>query len=315
MDYKLILSIISIPISIIALFFTIRNYIRKSGTSIRGGYCICSSAYCEDKYVSSIVLENLKDRPVVIFKVFLRIGHNYYITLDEFNDEPKILKPYEAYSKNYDPIDFYSTSMRRIKLNALIGNKKITSKIVLSTSNGKYIVKQCIKKWDPLGDFFDNHLTAIIHPARSTYKNKCFGSEVKYIVDIKMKDGTEETIPIYPKDFEIRKFSKFNLTKESLSSKDSLENFLLEKAIDGTIKCTNITVHDIESWRKDIYNEKSSEIIEAKHFNWVIYFIIGRLMTKISNARLYLANRNAKKINQMQPQISQGTTNPPDGLS
>lgn len=262
---------------------------------MRGQYSVCSSSYCQDKYVSSIVLENFKDRPAVIFKIFLLAGRNYYIELESFDEEPKILKPYEVYSKQYDPVDFYSVNMRRIKLNGLIDSKDVRSQIVLSTSHGKYVVKEWITRWDPIGDFFKNHMTALIHPMRSTYKNKCFGSEAKYIVDIKTEDDREETIPIYPRDYEIRKFRKFRLTRESLKSKDSLEEYLLEQACNGALNCTDITVHDIEAWRNEHYSDDYKEVIEAKHYNWFMYLIVGRLLTKLSNMRMYFLNRKHRK--------------------
>ncbi|WP_407363534.1 hypothetical protein [Pseudomonas luteola] len=297
MNYQLLISLIAIFISLIALTFAVRNYLRKSGIYVRGQYSVCSSSYCQDKYVSSIVLENFKDRPVVIFKIFLLAGRNYYIELEDFDEEPKILKPYEVYSKQYDPVDFYSVNMRRIKLNGLLDSKEVRSQIVLSTSHGKYVVKEWIKRWDPIGDFFKNHMTALIHPMRSTYKNKCFGSEVKYIVDVKTEDGREETIPIYPRDYEIRKFRKFRLTRESLESKDSLEEYLLEQAFNGALNCTDITVHDIEAWRNEHYRDDYKKVIEAKYYNWFMYFVVGRLLTKLSDMRLYFVNRKHRKAN------------------
>src|SRR5690554_7110975 len=108
---------------------------------IKRQFCIASSAYAEDKYVSSVTLENFKDRSVIIFKVFLRVGANYYIELDDFEHEPKILKPYESYTNHYGPVDFYCLNMNRIKLNHLLGSKGVKKSLVLSTSHGKYVVK------------------------------------------------------------------------------------------------------------------------------------------------------------------------------
>lgn len=270
MKPEVVISLIALLVSLTALTFTVRNYWRKSGIYVRGQYSVCSSAYCQDKYVSSIVLENVKDRPVVIFKVFLLVGRNYYIELENLEHEPMILKPYEVYSSKYDPVDFYSVNLRRIKLNELFDSRKIKSKLVLSTSNGKYIVGEWIKRWDPISELFNNHMTAFIQPMRSTYKNKCFGSEA-----IKTEDSREETIPIYPRDHEIRKFKRFSLNKESLESKEKLENYLLEQALNGALKCVDITVHDIEAWREEIYEKDYKEVIEAKYYNWFMYVIVG----------------------------------------
>jgi len=294
---EVIISLTALCVSLTALFFIVSNYWRKSGIYVRGQYSVHSSSYCEDKYVGSITLENNKDRPVVIFKVFLLVGRNYYIELENFEHDPKILKPYEVYSNQYDPVDFYSVSMRRIKLNQLLDSRNVKSSLVLATSNGKYTVKEWIKRWDPISDFFNNHMTALIQPMRSTYKNKCYGSEVKFIVDLKTEDGKEETIPIYPRDYEIRKFKKFSLTRESLESKELLEEYLLELAFEGVLKCTNIVVHDIESWRKEAYDGDYKEVIEAEYYNWFNYFILGRILTKFSDIRLYFVNRKHRKAN------------------
>lgn len=301
---EVVISIAALCVSLTALFFVVRNYWRKSGIYVRGQYSVHSSSHCEDRYVGSITLENIKDRPVVIFKVFLLVGRNYYIELENFEQDPKILKPYEIYSNQYDPVDFYGVSMRRIKLNQLLDSRNVKSHLVLATSNGKYIVKEWIKRWDPISDFFNNHMTALIQPIRSTYKNKCYGSEVKFIVDIKTEDGKEETIPIYPRDYEIRKFKDFSLTKESIETKETLEEYLLELTLEGGLKCSDIEVHDIESWRKEAYADDYNEIIEAKYYNWFNYVVVGRILTKLSDIRLYFENRKHRKANKALHRIS-----------
>lgn len=294
---QVIISSIAIVISLVALFFAIRNFRRKSGTHVRGQYSICSSSYCDDEYVSNITIENAKDRPVVIFKIFLLVGRNYYIELENFEDNPLILKAYEAYANQYDPVDFYSVSMRRIKLDKLFKAKKVKSHLVLSTSEGRYVVKEWIRRWDPISEFFDNHMTALIHPMRSTYKNKCFGSRAKYILDIKLSDDKEETIAIYPRDYEIQKFNGFRLTKDCLETKDTLENYLLERATDGSLKCQDFTVQDIEAWRNSRYKDDYSEVIEAEYYNWFMYKIVGRVYSMLSDLKLRFQNRKLRKAN------------------
>jgi len=294
---EILISLVALLVSLTALTFVVLNYWRKSGIYVRGQYSVHSSTSCQDKYVGSIVLENIKDRPVVIFKVFLLVGRNYYIELENFEHDPKILKPYEVYSSQYDPVDFYSVNMKRIKLNKLLESRNIKSRLVLATSSGKYTVEEWIKRWDPISDFFNNHMTALIHPMRSTYKNKCFGSEAKYILDIKTEDGRVETIAIYPRDYEIKKFKKFSLTNESLESKENLESYMLERAFDGDLKCIDIVVHDIETWREERYGNDYQDVIEAKYYNWFMYFVIGRIFTKISDLRLYFINRKHRKAN------------------
>lgn len=56
-----------------------RNYRRKAGVLIRGNYAIMEMFACKDLFVSTIILENQKDRAITIFGIYLRIGFNYYI--------------------------------------------------------------------------------------------------------------------------------------------------------------------------------------------------------------------------------------------
>ncbi|MFD0949952.1 hypothetical protein ACFQ0F_06045 [Paraperlucidibaca wandonensis] len=296
-------SIVALIVSIIALVYTVKTYLLKSGASVRASFGMCSSSvYCEDQYVTSITLENLKDRAIVIFKIYLKIGHNYYLEVEDFGDSPLILKPFEAFKKEYDAIDLYSINMNRIDLNKIFDDKKAKKKIVLSTSDGKYVVSSWIKNWDPVYDFFNNHLTAVIHPRRATYKGKAYGINTKYIVDIKTESGKEEVIPIYPRDYEIKKFKNFRLTKECLTSKENLEEYLYEQVGAGILNCSEISVHDTESWFNETYESEHKKTIEAKYYNWFFYKILGSVLTKYSNYRLRRKNKKAKKANKsMQP--------------
>lgn len=297
MGLKDFIPYVALAVSLTALYFVIRNYWRKSGTHIKGQFCIASSAYAEDKYVSSVTLENFKDRSVIIFKVFLRVGANYYIELDDFEHEPKILKPYESYTNHYGPVDFYCVSMNRIKLNRLLSSKGVKKSLVLSTSHGRYVVKEWINRWDPVYDFFRNHMTASVIPMRPTEGAGYYGSDMKYLVKLRTEDGYSKTIPVYPTDDNYPRFERFRFTQESLSSRENLENFLTEQAISGNLKCVDIEVIDSDQLRKRSYGHDFEESFEAEHYSWIFYVVIGKLLTVWSNIRLYFINRKHKKAN------------------
>lgn len=291
-----IIAISAMIVSLVALIYTVKTYILKSGTNIRGSYGKCSSSiYSDDQYVTNVTLENLKDRAIAIFEIYLKIGHNYFLEIETFDDQPLILKPFEVFYKEYDPIDLYSYGMSRIDLNKLLSNEKIKKQLVLSTSDGKYVVTSWIKRWNPIYDFFDNHLITVIQSCRTKYKGKSYGINVKYIVDIKMENGKEETIPIYPEDYKRKNFKKFNLSKESLDSKESLEEFLYEQVGNGLLNCKEITVHDFSVWRDEIYESENEKTIKAEYCNWFVYNFIGPLYTKLSDFRFHRKNRLAKR--------------------
>ncbi len=142
----LIISLIALVISVVALYYTVITFLMKSGHKIRCDIRTCSSIACEDKYVSTITLENLKDRSTVIFSIYLRLGRGNYILLEDFDKEPLILKPFEVYQKSYEPIILYASGFKRIKIDKLLSNIDLTRSIILSTTDGQYVVKTRTKK-------------------------------------------------------------------------------------------------------------------------------------------------------------------------
>lgn len=103
--------------------------------------------------------------------------------------------------------------MNRIKLDKLLSSKEITTFLVLSTSHGKYVVKEWIQRWDPITDFFKNYFTAPIQSMRSNNKNSYYGADFAYLVKLLMEDGQVKTITVYSEDYNYPRFQNFKLTQ------------------------------------------------------------------------------------------------------
>ena len=291
--------IITAPIATLALVVAIKNYKRKSGIAISGGFGIASSSRCEESYVSFIVLENLKDRAVTIYGIYLKVGHNFYIDLEDHNESPLILKPYETYHKKMGEIIFYTVNSSTIKMEKLLQDKKTKKRIVLSTSEGKYEVPKQVKRWSPIGEFFRNHLTGIIHTTRVTHNGKCIGGNVDFIVDIVKKDGKIETVQLMRSDYRLKKFRNFNLTKECLASKDSLHNYLDQKLEEGLIsKDSTIQVYDFEKNTNAIKEQYKGDEIIAERWSAFYYYIFGTLYTRYSGFMMKRRNKRTRQKKQ-----------------
>jgi hypothetical protein len=285
---------VAIAISSIALFVAVRNYQRKAGVYLRGTFCIASSRACEDRYVSEVVLENLKDRAVSIFGIYLRVGYSVYIQIESFEDKPLILKPFELYQNRFGPIEFYGFNMRKVDVNSLLAKDTIKKRLVLSTSTGKYFVPEPIRRWNPLIEHFDNHLTAILRPIPSRFKSTDLGGNIRYVVEITSIGGATEIVPIGKDDHDIKVFKNFRLTGESLLSKEALELYLLEQQIAGALACTEFEVHDIDVWRKEV-NEHYMSTVSVTEDSFVRYHLVGRIGTWLSNWSTKRRNRKLRK--------------------
>lgn len=285
------LTLLPILIALIALWVAVKNYHRKNGVELRGSFQISSSRSCEDWYVSNILIENIKDRSTTIFDIYLKIGHSIYIHLAEFEENPLILKPYETYQRQFGPIEFYGFNLRRVDINDLLENRKLKKRLVLSTSDGKYTVPRRIESWNPVVEFFNNHLTGILQPMPSRYKDTDLGSNIKYVVEVKDQFDKTQIIPVGRDDHDIGVFRNFRLTKESLASKAELEMFLLERQIDGKLKASDFFVYDVDVWREQNHRDYSEETIKIDSDSFVSYHFFGRWITYRQNHEMRKKNK------------------------
>jgi hypothetical protein len=286
----LVISLVALVISIIALYYTIVAFLLKSGHKIRCDITTTSTVYCKDKFISNIILENLKDRSTVIFSIYLKLARGNYILIEEFENEPLILRPFEVYQKSYDPIIMYSSGLKRIKIDKLLFDRKVTRKILLSTTDGKYTVKTNTKIWAPTPLFFKNYTTVIVNPIRLSYKDKQYGENIKYLVELKIKEQKDVIIPLKKDDYQIKIFDNFALTTDCLTSKKKLESFLNLQKEQNHISFDELKVIDFEEVILRRFAHYDKNIIELKDRSFFNYNILGRVYT-------YQKNRKLRKIN------------------
>jgi len=274
---------LSLCVSVLAFVVALMNYRRKAGQYVRGSFSTTSSVACNDMYLSSLVIENLKDRAITVFAIYLRAGTNYYIEVENFETSPMVLGAFQTYRKEYGPIEFYSVNLKRISLRPLLGARKTKLRLVLSTGDGKYVVPLEIRRWTPTITFLRNHLTAVIRPVRSTYKGQHIGGNVRFVIDFQNEDGRDEIVPIHPRDFEVKIFRDFQLSQEALETKETLEAFLQRQAESGKLVCKKWTVIDMQAWRDRQHSDYSETYVEAPVYGPLQYYVIGRLSTMYLN--------------------------------
>ena len=145
------IALTSFAIAALALVFSIRGDRRKTGIDIRCDFSVASSVWSSERWVAEVRLENLKDRPISIYKIYLEVGHGLYIEVENFTETPLSLDDYSVYQKKYDPIEFYSNGMRRVT--GFLDGKKTRQRILLTTSQGRYYPRRRTNTFnDPLID-------------------------------------------------------------------------------------------------------------------------------------------------------------------
>lgn len=269
---NLMISLSSLTISIIALIYTIKTYILKEGLKIRASYSYISSLEASDIYINSVTIENLKDKALIVYKICLKLGRNTYIELEDLMENPLIISPFEIYHKNYDPIIFYYSNDRILKIDKLLENRKIKKQIVLSTSEGKKIIKKQIKKWEIRYDTLKFPIYLGI-PMRKEVDGISYGINILYLVKLEKKDK-KWTIPIYKEGYKFKWLHNLHITEDSIKTKEGVEKSFIEAKNNKKIDFDSIDIVEYKKDSEKLYEIANKKIIEAEELSFIEYYYV-----------------------------------------
>ena len=288
-------TVVAIVVSLLALNVSILNYRRKSSIKLRGGFSWGSRRECDDQHVTSVVIENLKDRAVTIYAIYARIGHNFYIEVDSFDDgaQPLVLKPFETFRKDYGAILEYTINLQRWDLSDVFDDKRARKQLVLSTGNGKYVVRQRQKHWRPVIDSFSNAYMSVVRTDRAEYKGQQVGGRVAYVVELKFQDGEDQVIQLCRHDYEFSVFRAFALTPACLATVDALSSFLQQQIDAGKLVCKSYKVIDVSAWRARRQFGPPMPAVRAGYVGFWRFHLAGRIIAWHQDRKMKRSNRLA----------------------
>lgn len=317
----ILISCISLFVSVIVLFITYKTYILKYGHKVRGWIGISSSITSSNNYFHSLVLENLKDKDLVIFDIYVRFGHNIYLNMldkDDLNESYfHIIPALSTKEFRFGPAIEYISGTELVNSSQLFDNNRTNQSIVLATNQGKVVVRPFKKGWSPISDYFNNYGTVIINPIRyysdnSIYGRKgkekervnpaidysTYGNQTLFLVVLKRKYFGVVTYPIW-KSCKVQYFSDIDFTEESLTSKESLKKFLLKEKSNKRIDFESIdTIIDFQSYVSDVRKKYTTDPIQFEPENWFTYRIVDKIQTYLYKFNDYYKRKFQKKEKQ-----------------
>lgn len=240
MDLNKIITILSLTISFLSLGYAARAFSLKNKIKIRGSFSPIRDFNYKDRYFGSICLENMKDRRVAIYKIYIRINYLNYLLIESFDENPLVLDSFEIFKREYSPVNYYISDLLQYKFDI---NKSIISKskkeIVLSTNFGKYIVRKDISKWSP------NYLSTKLIPVR--FNNIKNSLSPLYNVSLQFNGQTNIFI-VYQNGYtSLGNFLDKKITNKT--SKQEIENILRHRY--GS-EISNLKVSDLRNFEKEL---------------------------------------------------------------
>ena len=275
---------LALILSVVAVYFTVVTFRLKKGSFVRGQYqTVSSDIATNDPYVCEVLLENLKDRSVVIFGIYLRLDHGYNLCIEEFKEDPLIISPFEVVRRKYDPLDGYSFNMKRLKIDALLENRRRT-KIILSTTDGMITVKKPVFVNKPVYQWFKNHLIIEIGVDRTTFRGKSYGGATKYLVNLLNDDKLIEAIALYGHEQDYKWFKDLGGEASDLASAGTVQKLFEKVIVDKKSKANRVEVIDYQEILGKRYASYDLESTAVERYSWFFVHVVGRLLT-IWNAR------------------------------
>jgi len=114
-----------------------------------------------------VIIENQKDKDLVIHEVYVRFGPDIYIDLldKDYSDRYNIVVPPLSVKEiKFGPVFMYNVNTQRVDVGALFKTTKY--KVVLSTSHGKLICNDWNEGWSAISEPLSNHHVVVAHPNR-----------------------------------------------------------------------------------------------------------------------------------------------------
>lgn len=296
-----ILTLLSAMIALVAAYFTYSTFKLKIGQKARA---TCTISFSSDlPYISSVKIENQKDRDLVIHEIYVKFGPDIYVDLldKDFDDKYNIvIPPLSVREIKFGPVFMYNVNTHRVDVEKLF--KTGEYKIVLSTSQGKLTCKDWGKTWDAISESLSNHHVAVVRPNRvystsSVYIKENFetpaidfssySDEVRYVVKLKKKDGDSVCCPICDDTKKPLIFKDLKFSDDVLKDEESLEKFLNKSNSKRLAKIEKIEcIYDVQKIRNSTlkhYPDESMELISGSPLR---FYTLGFIDSKWKNFKL-----------------------------
>lgn len=293
-------ALLSLLVAILGVWFAVAQYRLKRSIEMNGSVSFSQNISYNDKYPNQIILQNLKDKSEAIFGIHIKISNNIYITMENLEDSPIVIEPFETLVRNYKPLSFYGYNGYKVDINQAI-QESSRWVVVLTTNKGKYVTKQRKHYWSPILDSFNNVLISPLEIIRitDTFPNgyeHTIPSNAKFIIRYSQNNDPKATF-VYGEKLGFRDNSDiFGLTPDALVDKQSLYEHLIK--LDSLYTTHNIDINSIE-----VIN--ISELPEQKRFDnfynqsakqtphsWLVVHVLGKAITVFRAYKIKQSNHD-----------------------
>lgn len=297
----------TLVVSLLALYFASKNYLRKSGVNVAATYGQQGNFSSKDSYISSVILVNKKDKPLIIKHFYLKISENLFIKLnsDSWEDEYITLKPYESLVHKLPPKLGYFCNMRKvIGINDILNNKKIKKQIVLDTIDGIVYCKPLKINTVILKSLTNLYTGHIVGHGGKFINERPVGDNVLYFIELVTHNDLDSFFVINPDKKESYLDGKLSFDHEILWSdngKTHVEDVLNIAIGTGVLNWKSFAVHSqLNEFNhyKQYETDRTLDLRDLKYHGGIFqYHFIGNLRSYFKKKSMQRRNKKMNKSN------------------
>jgi hypothetical protein len=259
-------------------------------------------------YISSVIIENLKDKDLVIHDIYVKFGPNIYIDLLDKDFEEKyniVISPLSVKEFKFGPAFMYNVNTHKVNIDKIFNTTKY--KIVLSTSHGKLTCNKWGKGWNAISESLSNHHVIVVHPDRiystsSVYYKENFetpaidfssySKELKYLVKLTKRDGEQIDCPIYDNNKKIQLFRGLTFSDDVLKDEDSIRKYLNKSKDKKIVDIAKIEkIYNIQKMMDSYLKRYTDESIELVSEDPWHFYTIGYIDSKWQDIKSWWKNK------------------------
>jgi hypothetical protein len=279
-------ALLSLFVAVMAVFFAIAQYRLKRSIKISAAYGTGVLAGFSNAYIHNVTIKNLKDRSEAIFGIYLRLGRNIYVELENFDDSPLMIGPFETIVRNYSTVTFYGCGHYKVDINEALKGHRKKSRIVLSTSKGKYVTRRYKKYWTPVIESLKNRYVAAlqriqIEDEKPNGIQYVIPNSAQYIIRFSQKGEAKSFYIHKPGHMFPQNINSFKLEEHHLENRERLLEHLkgLEELKDDGVDTSTISIEVVEDLPEvKRMNEFYYKNTKAHPSGWFRTNVLGKLL-------------------------------------
>ncbi|MGE8189807.1 hypothetical protein [Pseudomonas sp. NPDC086278] len=273
---SLAVAILSFAVAMIALVYTGYQFVLKKGTKFYGMYTTSGSVWSKQRYISEIIIENKKDKAAAINFIYLRVGSNIYLELVDYDSSPRIIAPFETIKIELrEGVSGYISSIFKVDLNALLGDRKVRKALIVATPQGLSKVKNYKRFWNVYFESLQNHFIIPVRPVRKYHEGKEYSDALQFVVTDRSKEGASAAHFLY-------RGNTYSINSRSVKVDDFSDARELECFLIGAAESRENTL-TVERVGYTYVDYDDYEQVDICHSGFFGTHVVGKAYTKIHN--------------------------------